>query len=258
MKMKNTGKKVYAYLLIGTLISVLSFSAGTIFGKRRFSLDRLDTDEKIRRVTTLFHKVFYSNKKTLWQNKWLGIGTLQNPNDVWITQEIIYETKPDFIVETGTYLGGSALLWAMILEQVNPDGKVITIDIKDLSRRNRQHPLFKKKVEFILGGSTDEMTINKVKQRVKGKKVLVILDSLHTKSHVLEELNLYSPFIPKGGYIIVQDSNVNGNPVLPDFGPGPMEAILAFLNENKKFKIDLKRQRLLLTLHPNGFLRRTD
>lgn len=78
-----------------------------------------------------FHRLFYERDSTWKMNRWLGIATVQNPNDVWITQEIISEVKPDLFVEAGTLHGGSAVIWAMILDQVNPQGRVLTIDIED-------------------------------------------------------------------------------------------------------------------------------
>lgn len=208
------------------------------------------------KITNNFHKVFYNNKNTWAKNRWLGIKTLQNPNDVWITQEIIYETKPDFIIEAGTYHGGSALLWAMILEQVNPDGKVLTIDIKTPPPELFERTLYKERIEFILGSSTDPKIVESIAKRTAGKKVLVILDSDHRKKHVLAELNAYAPMIPVGGYLIVQDSNINGHPAFARFGAGPMEAIQEFMKSRDDFISDKSRERLLLTFNPNGFLKR--
>jgi cephalosporin hydroxylase len=95
-----------------------------------------------------------------------------------------------------------------------------------------------------------------VKRRVGNGKVLLILDSLHTRDHVLRELELYSPLVGVGGYIVVQDSNVNGRPVMPEHGPGPGEAVDDFLAKNKNFVQDKQRERLLLTMHPGGYLKR--
>ncbi len=203
-----------------------------------------------------FYEIWTHNKNTVWTNRWLGIPTIQNPMDVWITQEIIVEIKPDFIVEAGTFHGGSAALWATILEQVNPNGRVITIDIEEKSAAARRLPIVKRKVDFVIGSSTAPEVVAKVTKKVEGGKVLVILDSLHTKKHVLNELYAYGPLVSVGSYIIVQDSFVNGHPLYPDWGPGPWEAIEAFLPSNDHFKMDKTRERLLFTYNPNGFLRR--
>ncbi len=203
-----------------------------------------------------FHWHSYHSEETWKNNQWMGVSTFQNPNDVWITQEIIVEVKPDFIVETGTLHGGSAMLWAMMLSQINPEGRVITIDIEDRTTAARELPIFREKVDFLLGSSTDVKIVSEIRSRVQGKKVLVILDSDHSRDHVLAEMEAYGPLVNLGSYMIVQDSNVNGHPVWPDFGPGPMEAIEAFLATHDEFESDRSRERLMFTFNPKGFLKR--
>jgi cephalosporin hydroxylase len=207
-------------------------------------------------VVERFHRLFYNRKDTWTGSKWLGIETLQNPNDVWITQELITELRPDFIVEAGTAYGGSAAIWALVLEQVNPSGRVITLDITDRFEQARRLPIVQAKVDFLLGSSTAPATVDEVKRRVAGGKVMVILDSAHHKEHVLQELQLYAPLVEVGSYIVVQDSNISGHPVLEDSGPGPMEAIEEFLAGNQEFESDRTRERLLFTMHPKGYLKR--
>jgi len=207
-------------------------------------------------AAALYHAWFYADNNTWLTNTWLGVPAMQNPNDVWIMQEIITETKPDVIVETGTARGGGALIWATILQQVNPDGRVITIDIRDAAQRARELPLARQCIDFVIGSSTDSATIRKVKEETAGRTVLVILDALHTRAHVLKELELYAPLVSVGSYIIVQDSDINGHPVLKEYGPGPWEAIEDFLKTTDRFQIDKTRERFLFTMHPNGFLRR--
>jgi cephalosporin hydroxylase len=212
---------------------------------------------KDREIADLYHQWFYDNPKITWLNmKWLGVTAQQNPNDVWIHQEIISEVKPDFIIEAGCWEGGSALLWATILQQVNPKGKVITMDIEDWTATAAKLPLWKERIEFMKTSSTDPKTVAELAKRVEGQKVLVILDSDHSKKHVLEELKAYSPMVSVGSYLIVQDTNINGHPVLKDFGPGPYEAVEEFLATNKQFQIDKSRERFLFTMHPNGYLKR--
>jgi cephalosporin hydroxylase len=211
------------------------------------------------KVIDRFHQLFYENSQTWGENAWLGVQTWQNPNDVWVQQEIICEVKPDFIVECGTHAGGSACIWAMVLEQVHPPGRVITIDITDMPVKEsgvQGLPIWKGRVDFLLGSSTDPKVVEEVTRRVKGKKVMVILDSLHTKDHVLAELHAYAPLVSVGSYLTVQDTNVNGHPVWPEHGPGPWEAVEAFLAGNRDFAVDRNRERLLFTMHPKGYLRR--
>lgn len=209
-----------------------------------------------REIIERFHQLSYNDKRTWPQNRWLGIATYQNPNDVWITQEIIQEVKPDFIVEAGTFHGGSAALWATVLVQVNPKGRVITIDIEDHTSEARKLPIFRQRVDFLLGSSTDPKIVAEVRKRAGGGKVLVILDSDHKKAHVLEELAAYGPLVSVGSYLIVQDTNINGHPVLSTSGPGPMEAVEEFLASNRQFESDRSRERLLFTMNPKGYLKR--
>jgi cephalosporin hydroxylase len=212
-----------------------------------------------------FHNIFYNDPNTLNVNLWMGIPTVQNPNDVWITQEILVDVRPDFVVEAGAFAGGSAVMWAMILREINPESRVITIDIHDLPDSTKALPIFKERVEFLLGSSTSPTIVEQVRKRVAGHKVVFILDSNHVKDHVLAELKAYADMVPVGCYIIVQDSDINGHPVNIDpNGPaasyigleGPMEAIQAFVPADGRFIIDRGRERLLITTNPKGYLRR--
>lgn len=180
--------------------------------------------------------------------------TYKLPLDLWIYQEIIYTIKPDVIIESGTYRGGSALYLAVLCDAVKK-GKVITVD--NLSYKQKIDPkvLRHKRIRFIQGSSIDRKTISQVRSLIRpGVKVLVILDSDHKKDHVLKELTLYSKFVSKGSYLILEDTNINGNPVYSKFGPGPMEALQSFLRMNKKFKPDKRMEKLLLTFNPSGYL----
>jgi len=181
-------------------------------------------------------------------NQWYGIRTLQNPVDAWIVQEILSEVKPDFVVETGTLHGGSALLWASILENVNPGAKVITIDIENMSQEARKMPIAKRSVEFLIGSSVEPAIVKKVTRQVKGGKVLVLLDSLHTREHVAKELEAYAPLVSVGSYVIVQDTGIGEK--------WPLAAIRDFISDNDEFAIDRGRERLLLTNSKSGYLKR--
>jgi cephalosporin hydroxylase len=208
-----------------------------------------------------FHNLVYDS--LLWdQMKWLGVHAQQNPSDVWSYQQILFETKPDFVIEAGTNHGGGALLWATLLSVINPEAKVFTIDIEDKHEAARQVPLFREKVEFFLGSSTSEQVFNVIRERVGKKKVVVILDSNHAKDHVLAEMLLYGDLVSVGSYLLVQDTNVNGHPVLPGFGPGPWEAVEAFMAAGARskggalFEIDRSRELLFSSMHPKGYLKR--
>ncbi len=192
----------------------------------------------------------------LFKNQWMGIPTRQNPFDVWVTQEILYEVKPDFIVECGTFKGGSAVMWAMMLREINPQGRVITIDIEDKRTPRAKAGIARESVDFMLGSSTNPRIVGEITRRLKGKKVVVILDSAHTAEHVLNELRAYAPLVNMGSYVIVQDSVINGHPLPGNTGPGPWEAIHEFMAGNSEFTIDRTRERLLVTSNRDGFLKR--
>jgi len=215
----------------------------------------------LEQLVARFHDVVYRSQA--WDRMtWLGVHAQQNPNDVWSYQQILFETKPDFVVEAGTNDGGGALLWATLLSVIKPSAKVLTIDIVDKCAKARKLPLFREKVEFFLGSSTSKETFEAIKKRVGGKKAMVILDSDHRKAHVLQEMMLYGDLVPVGGYMSVQDTNVNGHPTYPNFGPGPWEAVDEFMKAGGKskggatFEIDRSRELLFFSMHPRGYLKR--
>jgi cephalosporin hydroxylase len=227
--------------------------------------DRLVARELLRRrrqppplseVVGLYHQAFYYASQTTVPMSWLGVETVQNPNDVWVTQELISRLKPDFVVETGTWKGGSACLWAMVQDQVNPAGRVITIDVQDYVDDAAMPPVFHRKVDSILGDSVDPRVVADVARRVGKGRVMVLLDSDHHAPHVLAEMRAYAPLVSVGSYMIVQDTDINGHPVLPEFGPGPMEAIAQFLQGDDRFEVDRTQERLMFTMHPGGYLKR--
>lgn len=192
------------------------------------------------------------DKRYFMASKWFGVKTLQNPLDVWITQEIMAEVKPDFVIEAGTFEGGSAILWATMLEHINPDGRVITIDIEDQRvEAAKNHPLAKERVDFVLGSSIAPETISEIAARVRGKSVLVILDSLHTAEHVAAELRGYGPLVQPGSYIIVQDTGGHYRAL-----GYPWKACIEFADASPDWSIDTSRERFQISNNLLGYLRR--
>jgi cephalosporin hydroxylase len=181
----------------------------------------------------------------------MGVAALKCPFDLWIYQEILHETRPDVILETGTARGGSALYLASILDLLG-SGEVVTIDIV----RRPEWPT-NPRVTYVTGSSTSAAVLEEVRRRIAGKpRVMVILDSDHKKDHVLGELAAYAPFVTRGAYLIVEDTNINGRPVFPGFGPGPGEAVDEFLASNRAFERDPSRERFFVTFNPGGYLKR--
>ncbi len=216
------------------------------------NLKKLLPHKSQKRIVDDFHKLYYHPSGRTWSNTyWLGVPCQKCPLDLWIYQEIIFDVRPDIMIECGTASGGSACFLASLCDLVN-NGRVITIDIEDQPDRP-QH----ERITYLSGSSVSEEIVRQVKQFISDRdKVVVLLDSNHTKEHVLQELRIYSKLVTLGSYIIVEDTNINGHPVHLRSGPGPMEAVEAFLEENEGFAIDSTKEKFYLTFNPNGYLKR--
>jgi cephalosporin hydroxylase len=199
-----------------------------------------------------FHELYYNSRETTWKDtRWRGVRAQKCPLDLWVYQEILHEVQPDLVVETGTAEGGSALFLASMLDLLGR-GAVVTIDVVHRPDYPR-HP----RITYVHGSSTDPVIVADTARRVDpGARVLVILDSDHSKDHVLNEMRAYAPLVSTGSYLIVEDTNINGHPVLPEFGPGPWEAVEEFLETSDQFEVDRSREKLLLTFNPMGYLKR--
>jgi cephalosporin hydroxylase len=185
-------------------------------------------------------------------------------------QELIWDIKPDLIIETGVARGGSVIFYASMLDLINKNGKVIGIDI-DIRTHNRiaieNHPMYKY-ICLIEGSSTSPNVLKEVKNYIKTnccKNILVALDSNHTYDHVLTEMRLYSPFVNKGSYMVVFDTIIEDMPANSfndrpwDKGNNPKIAVYKFLQENKRFDIDKKiNDKLLISVAPDGYLKCID
>jgi cephalosporin hydroxylase len=200
--------------------------------------------------TEAFHRLYYESH--VWKDThWLGVPTQKLPLDLWIYQEILHETRPDLVIETGTARGGSALFLASILDLLGA-GEIVTIDVLPAEGRPSHE-----RITYLTGSSTSEAVLDEVRELAAGREhVTVILDSDHARDHVLEELRQYGPLVSRGCYLVVEDTNVNRNPVRPDHGPGPMEAVEEFLQETDDFTVDRGREKFLMTFNPKGYLRR--
>jgi cephalosporin hydroxylase len=209
-----------------------------------------DQDEVVSR----FHELYYgAGKKTRGNTYWLGTIVAKCPLDLWIYQEILFERRPGLIIETGTLMGGSALFLASMLDLIG-DGRIITIDIEARPERPAHH-----RIEYRTGSSIDPEIVAGVRESVRGdERVMVILDSDHSREHVLGELRAFAPLVTPGDYLIVEDTNLNGHPVKPRWGPGPMEARDEFMAENEAFEVDDSREKFFVTFNPRGYLRRRD
>lgn len=202
-------------------------------------------------LTNQFHKLYYDASETWTDLKWLGVQAQKFPGDLWVYQEIIAEQRPDWIIESGTNRGGSALFLASVCEALG-HGRVISIDVQAPSSPP-QHP----RLEYIVGSSTSGEVLAQLQDRVGGAAgVMVLLDSDHSFGHVQRELDLYSDLVTPGSYLVVEDTNLAGHPVKSYLHAGPYEAVREFLATDSRFAIDRSREKFFLTFNPNGFLRR--
>ncbi|MFA5627935.1 MAG: cephalosporin hydroxylase family protein [Thiohalomonadaceae bacterium] len=238
--------------------------------------------EKAARIEEFGNDIGFQNRSRDWLEEsmrksyvynfsWLGRPIIQNPIDIMAMQEIIWEVKPDLIIETGIAHGGSLIFSASMLE-LNAacggpiDAEVLGIDI-DIRAHNRnaieEHPM-SRRISMIQGSSIAPEIIAQAVEKAKDKKrVLVCLDSNHTHEHVLAELQAYAPLISGGSYCIVFDTFVEDVPAdvfkNRPWHPGnsPKTAVWEYLKTHPEFEIDKSiHQKLLITVAPDGYLKR--
>jgi len=230
----------------------------------------MGADNKLKKFSRSW-QVEAANHNYIYNFSWLGRPIIQLPQDVFAMQELIWSIQPDLIIETGIAHGGSLIFSASMLE-LNAacggpeDGEVLGIDI-DIRAHNRKaieaHPLFKR-ISMIQGSSIAPEIIEQVRARAAGKRrVMVCLDSNHSHSHVLAELNAYALLTSVGSYCVVFDTAIEEVPAEMSanrpWGPGnnPMTAVLEFLKTTDRFEIDQDiPNKLLITVAPSGYLRR--
>jgi len=201
---------------------------------------------------------------------WMGRPIIQFPQDMMAMQELIWETQPNLIIETGIAHGGSLIFYASLLEMNaisggSADAVVVGIDI-DIRDHNRKaieaHSMYKR-IEIVQGSSIDADIIKQIHQMADGKSsVMVVLDSNHTHKHVLAELEAYAPLVTKGSYCVVFDTlveDVSGDYYLDrPWGPGdnPKTAVWEYLEHTQRFEIDKRiESKILITVAPDGFLK---
>jgi cephalosporin hydroxylase len=208
-----------------------------------------------RSAGTRYHLWYYRN--LVWDTTtWVGVKTLKSPADMWNYQEILYALKPSLVVEFGTRFGGSALFFAAVMRQIGNRFKLISVDIdgKTVSEQTRRDP----DIEMLTMSSLDP----RVGQRIAALRreypgpAFAILDSDHLKAHVLAEMTTLRPLLVSGDYLIVEDSNVNGHPVLASHGPGPFEALQEYFQQYPEdYRRDTEREaKFGFTFAPRGFL----
>lgn len=205
---------------------------------------KLDTPEAFALISQVWLRAGWDNKH-VYSFTWMGQPVIQLPEDMLRIQELIYSIKPDVIIETGVAYGGALVFYASLCK-IMEKGRVIGIDI-EIRPHNREaieaHELFPL-ITLIEGNSIDEAVVDEVKSLVRpGERVLVFLDSRHTKDHVLAELEAYSPLVDVGSYIVAMDGIMEQLAGAPHTQPdwtwnNPKRAALEFVERNADFVIE--------------------
>lgn len=245
--------------------------------------DRLAAVNENTRLRGLAREFLLSSTlpKYSYNFSWLGRPIIQYPQDVVAMQELIWQVRPDLIIETGIAHGGSLILSASMLalldycdavesgaplDLANPRRTVVGIDI-DIRAHNRaavEAHAMAHRIQMVQGSSIDPEVVAKVRSKAAGMdRVLVCLDSNHTHAHVLAELEAYAPLTTLNSYCVVFDTVIEDLPaeLFPDrpWGPGdnPKTAVWEYLRAHPEFQIDRQIDRkLLISVAPDGYLKR--
>jgi cephalosporin hydroxylase len=213
--------------------------------------------ERYRRWLVDEFATYYYNLGPWQRTTWLGVPLKQAPGDIVVFQQIVWDTRPTLVVETGTFFGGSALFWAHLFDHLG-EGKVVSVDIdhSPVHESVRRHP----RIELVTGDSTAEEIQALVRQRAQGERAMLYLDADHNKRAVVAELRSFADLVSPGCYAVVADSIMGGHPApWPYPGQrylGPYEAVEEFLQERDDFRVDESREYHLITFNPHGYLLR--
>ena len=249
----------------GTVIAGLKYYVQILFhiikmkisSSKNYSSDKSIKNLDSSSIIDNFHLLYASNHKQTYDNTyWMGVRSMKCPLDLWIYQEILFKTKPDIIIETGTNEGGTTLFLANIFDTM-VNGEIITIDISSPNNKPEH-----KRIHYIQGDATSEKTTTKVQQLIdkftnnSNKKIMVILDDEHSLNHVFQEMEIYGKFVTPGNYLIVEDTSMGGHPVWPELEGGPMESVEKYMKTYSDFEIDSAQEKFLLTFNPKGYLKK--
>lgn len=239
---------------------------------KKFNLERLDRvnsymkDKNFVELTRQWEKEAFK-KNYVYNFEWLGRPIIQYPQDILIVQEVINNVNPDIIIEIGIAHGGSIIFSASILQLIGKKDSFVIgvdVDIRDHNRKEIEKSPMSERIKLIEGSSIEKSTIMQVEEHIEpGKKVMVILDSMHTHDHVLKELKAYSKYVTKDSYIIVQDTHIEDLP--NEFwadrpwshGDSPKTAVFEFVKEDDSYEIDsYYEDKAMITCAKSGFLKR--
>jgi cephalosporin hydroxylase len=241
-----------------------------VFNREEFEADKrrmANEQSQDKNLQKIAHEFLIESDKRgyAYHWTWLGLPIIQMPADIIATHEIIWQTKPDVIIETGVAWGGSIVMYASILELIGK-GKVIGIDLNLMDHVEEQIMSynFSKRIQLFKGSSVEPSLVEKVKSLIEpGQSVMVILDSNHTHEHVLDELRAFAPLVTKDQYLLVCDTYVEDVPLQTHrprpWGPGnnPGTALREYVKDSDVFEVDEYLDKKILTTYtPGGYLKR--
>jgi cephalosporin hydroxylase len=205
-----------------------------------------------------YYHLWYYNTGVWQQTTWMGVQTYKSPMDMWNYQEILFSLQPSVVIEFGTWQGGSALFFSSVMQQIGRPYIVVSVDItaSRISEKAKSDPNI-----CLLTATSASPELRQTLQTLRNDypgPAFAILDSDHSKQHVLAEMMNLRDVLIAGDYLVVEDSNVNGHPVKRSFGPGPYEAIQEYFRMfPREYEHDFEReQKFGFSFAPNGFLRR--
>jgi cephalosporin hydroxylase len=212
----------------------------------RIQKSRIENGDLLQR----YHDLWYESGHTWHYTHFLGVGMMKCPNDIWMYQDLMTKLRPQIVIETGTYQGGSALWFAFLMDMLRIEGgKVLTIDIKDYRKTWMvEHP----RITFLDGNSVEPEIVDYVMQSWPDGPALVVLDSDHSADHVYNELSVYAPLLRVGDWLVVEDTNIGW-----EGEPGARGGVQRYMDEHPgEFVQDILSERYLLTMNPGGWMQR--
>jgi cephalosporin hydroxylase len=208
---------------------------------------RLDTPE-VEKLRRRYYRYVHKARGGQREPRWRGVRVIKFPSDLLIYAQVMFKRQPDVLIETGTAYGGSAMFFGDMMELIGNGGHVYTIDISPRTDKPLpQHP----RVTYIKGSSVDDEIVERVKESIQDKSVMIVLDSDHSASHVAREMDIYGAMTSVGQYMVVEDCWTHRP------GPySPYSAVVRYLKEHPEYKqVDLEKQ-FIFAMTRGGWLRR--
>ncbi|KEG09422.1 hypothetical protein DQ04_05251070 [Trypanosoma grayi] len=241
--------------------------------KVRVAPDRILTMDEV----AFAYDIWFEENRVFSGLSWLGVHMQQDPNDAIVIQDMLWRVKPDLIIEVGTNTGGGAIFYATVMKAYNPQGKIVTLDVKPVSNwlnsqtsakcvgciLGTEHPWWNDGMINFINGRITSPEIQAIVDRyaANASTVVVIEDASHRYPDTLLNLNAIHKYVTPGSYLLVQDTKMDrfvaaGGAKYGNYRYGPMRSVDEFLSKRKEFVVDRRFEYLLYSQHHRGFLRK--